>query len=98
MNELSWLGIDKYFKKILTGHSETDGYAKKIELISTVIAKDEIALIVGDTEADIITGKKLGFKTVAVLSGIRNREILALLNPDFIIRDIGKLSDITKNL
>jgi phosphoglycolate phosphatase len=89
--EISWLGLDKFFNKVLTGHSENDGYDKKIELISEVLEKGEEALIVGDTEADIITGKNLGLKTVAVLSGIRDREILESLEPDFIINDIRDL-------
>ena len=39
-------------------------------------------------------GKSLGIKTVAVLSGIRNRERLAEEHPDFIVEDIRALPQI----
>jgi phosphoglycolate phosphatase-like HAD superfamily hydrolase len=44
--------------------------------------------IVGDTEADIIAGKRYNCKTIAVLSGIRDRTRLALHQPDYILADL----------
>jgi len=44
--------------------------------------------IVGDTEADIIAGKRFNLTTVAVLSGIRDRPRLALHHPDLILPDL----------
>ncbi len=44
--------------------------------------------IVGDTEADIIAGKRFNVKTIAVLSGIRDRARLAVHQPDMILPDL----------
>jgi histidinol phosphatase-like enzyme len=49
------------------------------------------AIIVGDTEDDILTGKKLKIDTVAVLSGVRTKEMLLKYKPSIIIKDITKL-------
>ena len=45
-------------------------------------------MIIGDTEADIITGKNLGLYSIGVLSGIRSEDFLKKLNPDLIIKSI----------
>jgi phosphoglycolate phosphatase-like HAD superfamily hydrolase len=44
--------------------------------------------IVGDTEADIIAGKRFNCRTIGVLSGIRDRAQLQLHHPDYILRDL----------
>jgi phosphoglycolate phosphatase-like HAD superfamily hydrolase len=41
-------------------------------------------ILIGDTETDIKAGNKLGFKTIAILNGIRTKELLIMSNPDFI--------------
>lgn len=91
--ELEGLGIKHFFHKILSGHSETDGYDKKIELIEKQM-NDEEGLIIGDTEADIVTGKKIGLISVAVTSGIRDKEFLANLEPDYLFESITELNRI----
>jgi phosphoglycolate phosphatase len=48
--------------------------------------------MIGDTEADIDAGKRLGFKTAAVLSGIRDEEHLRAAGPDHLLNDIRELS------
>ena len=88
--QLKWLGIESCFSKVLTAHSEADGYDKKIELIKQEM-DDRDAVIVGDTEADVVTGKELGMKTIAVLSGIRTRSFLESMDPDYIIDDFSKI-------
>ena len=47
--------------------------------------------MVGDTEADILMAKKLGLTSIAVSSGIRSRNFLANLDPDYIITGVEKL-------
>lgn len=92
--QLVKLDIDSYFKKVLSGHSENDGYDVKIELIKNELT-DEENIIIGDTEADIITGKKLNMITVATLSGLRDSQFLSNLEPDYMIdtiADIRKLN------
>ena len=52
------------------------------------------AWIVGDTEADIGAGRLTGLRTVAVLSGIRDREFLLRAEPDYLLNDIRELPSI----
>lgn len=91
LKQIEWLGLTKYFTKILTGHSETDGYDKKIELVEAELTKDGSGMIVGDTEADIVTGNELGLITVAILSGIRDKEFLSPLKPQYILSSIKEM-------
>ena len=42
-------------------------------------------LFVGDTETDVLAGKALAVRTVAVLSGLRTREGLESFEPEFIV-------------
>jgi phosphoglycolate phosphatase-like HAD superfamily hydrolase len=86
--ELDYLGLTPHFAEILTGHSETDGYDVKIELIKEKLGNDE-GLIIGDTEADIIAGKQLGLQTFAVTSGIRDRAFLEAIEPDHVLDSVG---------
>jgi len=91
--ELEWLNLAPHFKQILTGHSESDGYDVKIALIKDRLGDDK-GVIIGDTEADIVTGKELGLTTVAVKSGIRDEQFLAALNPDHLLNDISELGSL----
>ena len=88
--QLEWLALAPHFTKILSGHSESDGYDKKIELIKAELA-GEPGVIIGDTEADIVTGKQLGLLTIAVTSGIRDQQFLAALQPDHIVAAIDEV-------
>lgn len=88
--QLKWLGIAKNFEEILSGHSEAEGYDVKIELIRKHMSSSS-AVIIGDTEADVITGKELRLKTVAVSSGIRDEKFLAALKPDALIESFSQL-------
>jgi phosphoglycolate phosphatase len=95
--QLEYLKIDHYFTAILsTNPCGVNGWETKKQLIAESGFPVENALIVGDTEIDIRAGKALGLKTVAVLSGIRNRERLAEEHPDFIVGGMNALSQIIK--
>jgi phosphoglycolate phosphatase-like HAD superfamily hydrolase len=92
-SQLDALGVSGYFAEILSGHSETDGYDVKIELIKNVLG-DKTGTMVGDTEADIMTAKNLGLMSVAVLSGIRDREFLEALHPDYVFDSVTELKEL----
>ena len=86
--EISNKGIDGYCQKCLV----SEAVITKENLIKNsgvIISSEDI--IVGDTGIDINTGKALGIRTVAVLSGFRNREVLESYSPDWIINDISEL-------
>lgn len=87
--------INNLFDIILTKPSENSGSRRKFkyDLIKKYGVYDKNSIIIGDTETDILTGKKLGIKTVAITKGMRNRNFLKKYKPDFLIK---KLSEIKK--
>ena len=91
--ELETLGLSRFFREILAGHSDAvPGWHVKAELIRGVeLPPQQGGAIIGDTEVDILAGKELGLTTIAVTNGIRTRELLEALQPDFIIPDVTGL-------
>ena len=92
--ELKNLGLITEFEQVLSGHTEQEGADLKVALIKPLGITE--AVLIGDTEADILAAQRLGFRSVAVLSGIRNRQILADLKPDHIIQGISGLPALLK--
>lgn len=79
-----------------------DNIAKKpsAEPINIILEKLNIkaenAVLVGDSEPDIMCAKNAGIKSIAVTYGYRNKEQLSKLNPDFIIDNIMQLKLLIK--
>ena len=93
IEEVKRLGLEEHFTEILTGHSENDGYDVKIMLIKDKL-DDGDGIIIGDTEADIVTGKSLGLRTVALSSGMRSKQFLASLKPDYLLDSISNVPEL----
>ena len=91
--QLKDLGLFDIFKMILVTEQKIDKY----DLIIGNVEVSNNDWIVGDTGKDIETGKKLGIKTIAVLSGFMNKVSLNAYNPDFILNNINELDSILKN-
>lgn len=97
--ELNNFGLTSYFKEILVDSSVR--LKNKVPLIKDYIercSKENNFIIVGDTEADISTGKDIGILTIAVTYGIRSKEFLKKLKPDFYLDNLSELLDILKDL
>lgn len=95
MWELKHLDLIKYFDHILTKEDNHGDFKIKVELITGYLqGKKPAGIIIGDTESDIKAGKTLGLKTVAVCCGIRTKEYLQALAPDYIIDSINQLSEV----
>lgn len=88
--ELFNLGLNSYFKSIISGKSP------KKNLVENYLIKNkwERCFIVGDTEEDIKTGLELDIPTISVSCGIRSREFLEQFNPDFCIDHLKEIVDI----
>lgn len=89
--QLEYLNIKKYFFSVLSSGEEANPRWKiKYNLIKNFLNKKMSTgnILIGDTETDILAGKELGFKTIAVLNGIRTEEILLKTNPDIIMKSI----------
>jgi len=65
--------------------------APVIRACKTLKEKPENCIMVGDSEDDVISGKKAGAKTIAVLWGYRNRKELEKENPDYVVESVGEL-------
>jgi phosphoglycolate phosphatase len=92
--ELKKLGLYNKFNTILSCSplNNTDKSVPIQEFINeNQFILDKNSIIVGDSETDIITGKKLNITVIAVSYGIRNLEKLIPFNPEFCLRSINEI-------
>ncbi len=68
LSQLEKLGISGFFEEVASGDHKT-------EILGGEYNKD--SLVIGDTEADEETAKRLGCTFIAVTSGLRNEKYLA---------------------
>lgn len=89
--EIDELGIRRFFKQILSGHSETKSgtLTKKAEIIRSIGVDPQSVVVIGDTEADIVAAQDIGATSIALRSGIRSDKFLAATNPDYLVDGIG---------
>ena len=93
--ELDNLCLTKYFKLVINGSpllcndkvSLIQGYTKSH-------AEEENGIIIGDSEMDVITGKKLGMLSIGITYGIRSRSFLRRLRPSFLIDSLPEILNI----
>lgn len=71
-----------------TGVLGTQQQQTKASLIRSSLSSSVADILVGDTGEDIISGKELGMKTVAVSSGILNPEVLMEYEPDILLETV----------
>lgn len=94
---LKGLGIMHYFEQVIGGDDETC-LKPCAEILDKIASKEKIdkkrALIVGDMDVDILTGKNAGVKTCWVTYGLGRIEEVKPLKPDFIIEDLIELKEI----
>ncbi len=91
--------IDQYFDLVI---GATDELAKKPspEAIHYILRKlntlPEKAVLVGDSEPDIVAAKNAGIRSIAVTYGYRSEQQLSVLKPDFVIDTIDELASLVK--
>lgn len=96
---LKGLGIIDYFEEVVGGDDETclkpcAGILDRIAS-SQKIDKSK-ALIVGDMDVDILTGKNAGVRTCWVTYGLGRIEQVKDLKPDYVIDDLIELKEIIR--
>lgn len=95
--QLKQVGLDRAFDQVLSDTGGGFGAKEtKQKLIENSPFKSEIKYIVGDTEVDIESGRAAGCITIAVCSGMRQREYLNSFSPDHIIDSILELPDVIR--
>lgn len=80
-NQIEQLGWNNLFKEILV----TEHKDEKYTLIKSTVTTSKEDWLIGDSGKDIQTGKQLGFRTAAVLSGFLSKHKLLEYKPDIII-------------
>ena len=97
--ELDYLGISQFFSHVVTALDTSKPKPSPEALIRCVEALDiemRDCIIAGDSVNDIKAGKAAGAKTVAVLSGLFERDELAKECPDLILPDLNALPEFIK--
>jgi phosphoglycolate phosphatase len=96
LKELDYLGIAKYFTHVVTALDTSKPKPSPEALIQCVKALDlEMyeCIIAGDSVNDVRAGKAAGARTVALLSGLFQRNELAKECPDLILSDVSLLPE-----
>lgn len=78
--QLSKLSLDKYDIYIVESNKE-----------DVMMRISGLFAMVGDTENDIIPANKIGIKSIAVTTGIRNEEQLKQLNPTYLVDSLNDI-------
>ena len=91
-SQLRLFGWENIFHEVLV----TEQKNKKEELMKPHLSLCNDNWIIGDTGMDISVGKKLGIKTVAVLSGFQNLAVLSAYKPDYILKNIKEFDPSNK--
>ena len=91
-DQLRHLDLSPFFSHVLSATPmRSESWKVKRDLIASSGLLSAGNWIIGDSEVDILAGKALGMKTIAVLSGIRNSAVLKEVAPDFIVEDLNHL-------
>ncbi len=96
-NQLNNYGID--CKNLIISSKLPSNYVYPKNLKANMIKEsfsNPSGIIIGDTEYEICAGKELGLKTIAVTWGVRGKEYLQRLNPDYIVDYPEQLLEILK--
>ena len=103
--ELERYGIGKFVKTTATAHDvvkelERGHHFSKVEIFQLAAQRLGVdpkdCVVVGDYWNDIRDGKRVGARTVAVLTGLMRKELLERYKPDAIInsvRDLGSVAE-----
>ncbi len=94
--ELRRLGIDQFIDCMVTAAEAPrkpapDGIIKCAQQLGLSPAE---CIAVGDSQADIITGKAAGLITVAIAGGVATEEALRQEKPDYVISNLAQLQSL----
>jgi phosphoglycolate phosphatase len=99
LKQLKDKDIDRLFDKILIVGKERclePKWTLKYKAIKNY-GGDKNSIIIGDSETDILAGKKIGMKTIGVLWGVRNKKNLEKYKPDILVKTIKELKNAILN-
>lgn len=91
--QLAVFALTPFFEIIEIAASGPDPAFQKARLIRKSVPDDDPAVVIGDTEADIAAANALGYLSIAVCSGIRDRDVLKQDSPSYVVDAIGDVED-----
>jgi phosphoglycolate phosphatase len=98
LEQLDAVGLRPFFHEILSEPGGERVDLQKAALISDYLKRHGLdadgSWMIGDTEADIGAGKRVGLRTAAVLTGIRDKKHLRRAEPDLLLDDIRGLAEL----
>lgn len=90
--EIEEFGMERFFTDVFSGeYDKTDSTER---LISKNSLNKKETVIIGDTEHEVLVGKKSGIRTIAVTWGYGIEKKLKLSEPDFIVHNLKELESI----
>jgi len=92
--QLAVFALTPFFDAIQSAAPGADPAFEKARLIRKTVPADDPAVVIGDTEADVAAANVLGYLSIAVSSGIRDRDILARDHPGYLVDDISGVEDV----
>jgi phosphoglycolate phosphatase-like HAD superfamily hydrolase len=88
--ELGVLSLRPFFEATETAAGKGEpAFKVRAGLIRKMVAEDTPAIVIGDTEADVMAASSLGYRSIAVCSGFRERDILEQQEPTYLVDDLG---------
>ena len=88
--KLGVLALRPFFEVIESGRGDGEAAFKvKAGLIRKAVPPGTPAIVIGDTESDVMAASSLDYPCIAVCSGIREREILEVQEPAYLVDDLG---------
>ncbi len=91
--QLAVFALTPFFEIIEIAASGPDPAFQKARLIRKTVPDDDPAVVIGDTEADVAAANALGYLSIAVTSGIRDRTVLEQDSPTYVVDGIGSVED-----
>jgi phosphoglycolate phosphatase len=88
--ELGVLSLRPFFEATETASGLGEpAFKVRAGLIRKMVPDGTPAIVIGDTEADVMAASALGYPSIAVCSGFREREILEQQEPTYLVDDLG---------
>ena len=91
--QLAVFALTPFFDTIENDPPGVDPSFQKARLIRRTVPDDDPGVVIGDTEADVSAANALGYLSIAVSSGSRDREILEGEHPGYLVDNIGDVED-----
>lgn len=96
--QLDMLNLRRFFDDVVVVGSEHGGANKAFAVNAKLIGQRVDRVVwVGDTEVDVAAARELGVKVCALTCGLRTKEYLVSLSPDYIETDLQSFAEKVDN-